>query len=154
MEFLLFLTSKEKEILELIYKAGFTVEENTPLCLLGKQFFGFVKAKQKKLVICTKNAMELGGYLLPRGPADDDFSMTRIYIRRALRHEATHIAQSCNGGKALGLREGKKIKLHPYKMNALKGSIRISGNREKEIEAYWLEDRPRLVIKALKKYCL
>ena len=55
MEFLLFLTAKEKEILELIYKAQFSVEENTPLCLLGKKYVGFVKKRQKTVVICTQN---------------------------------------------------------------------------------------------------
>ena len=57
MEFLLFLTAKEKEILELIYKAGFTVEENTPLCLIGKKYVGFTKKWQRSVVICTQNIM-------------------------------------------------------------------------------------------------
>ena len=36
MEFIDFLNSKEKEILNLIYQANYSAEENTPLCLLGK----------------------------------------------------------------------------------------------------------------------
>ena len=44
--------------------------------------------------------------------------------------------------------------MNPSKINALNGSIRISGEEEKERQAYILEDKPRLVKKELKKYCL
>jgi len=154
MEFLLLLTAKDKEILELIYKAGFSAEENTPLCLLGKNFFGFLKKEQKKVVICTKNAMEIGGYWIPKSIRDNDYDQTRIYIGRALRHEAVHVAQSCNNGAPLRMVSVSKLKLHPYKEKALKRSTKVSGNREKEYEAYLMEDRPKLVKNALKKYCL
>ena len=49
-------------MIDLIYKAKFTIEENTPLCLLGDKFFGFLKLKQKSVVICTENAKKIGGY--------------------------------------------------------------------------------------------
>ncbi len=154
MEFLLFLSSTDKEILELIYKANFKVEENTPLCLLGKRFFGFLKRKQKTVVICTRNAMDIGGYWLPKSGSDDKFNPTHIYIRKALRHEATHVAQLCNNGNKLNMMETKNMKLHPYKQKALKGSVKLSGSKEREYEAYLLEDKPRLVKYALRKYCL
>ncbi len=153
MEFLLFLTAKDKEILDLIYKANFSVEENTPLCLLGEKFFGFLKKKQRKVVICTKNAMNIGGYFIPKSRGED-YNQTSIYIRTALRHEAVHVAQSCNNGQPLNLFKDKKIKLHPYKKDALKKSTLVSGSREKEREAYWMEDKPKLVRSALIKYCL
>ena len=46
--------------------------------------------------------------------------------------------------------------MSPSKLNALNGSVRISGEREKEKErqAYILEDKPRLVKNELIKYCL
>ena len=154
MEFLLFLTSKDKEILDLIYKARFSAEENTPLCLMSKKYFGFLKRKQRKVVICTKNAMDLGGYLIPKPGRDDGLDQTGIYIRRALRHEAVHVAQSCNNGAPLNLVKEKNLEIHPYKLNALKSSTKVSGNKEKEYEAYAMEDKPKLVIAALKKYCL
>ena len=50
--------------------------------------------------------------------------------------------------------EKNKIKISPYKLNALKGSISLVGQADKEYEAYSLEDRPRYVISLLKKYCL
>ena len=39
-------------------------------------------------------------------------------------------------------------------MRALYGSIKISGEEEKERQAYIMEDKPKLVEKKLKKYCL
>ncbi len=154
MEFLTFLAAKDKEILDLIYKAQFSVEENTPLCLLGKRYFGFLKRRQRTVVICTQNAMDAGGHNMPKAGHENGYDPTRVYIRRALRHEAVHVAQSCKNGNLLGIAKMKKIKLHPFKKNALKGSTRVSGNSKNELEAYWMEDRPRLVINALKKYCL
>ena len=44
--------------------------------------------------------------------------------------------------------------MNPSKINSLNGSVRISGEEEKEKQAYILEDRPKLVKNKLKKYCL
>ena len=44
--------------------------------------------------------------------------------------------------------------MNPSKIKALKGSTLISGEEEKEREAYILEDKPKLLKKELKKYCL
>ena len=73
-------------------------------------------------------------------------------VRRALRHESVHIAQECNGGNLIY--QGKKgLKISSYKIKALEGSTKLTGEREKEIEAYALEDRPRKVISLLKEFC-
>ncbi len=152
MEFLLFLNAHEKEIIQLIYEANYSVEENTPLCLLGKKFFGFLKNEQKRVVICTKNAKEYGGYNFLKQSPEDSFK-TGLMIRRAVRHEAVHIAQECNNGTLLNLSEEEKLKVSEYKHEALKGSIGLTGKLEKEYEAYSLEDQPRKVISLLKKYC-
>jgi len=153
MEFLLFLSSIDKEILDLVYKANFLVEENSPLCLLGKTYFGFLKKESKTMVICSQNAMDVGGYSIPRIGRNEYNGQTRLYIRRALRHESVHVAQFCNNGQALNMVEKDKMKLHPFKEKALAGSTTVSGNREKEHEAYWMEDRPNLVKSALKRFC-
>ncbi len=154
MEFLLFLTAKEKEILELVYKAGFSVEENTPLCLLGKQYVGFLKKRQKTIVICTKNAKVNSGYSLPGPNREAARYRTAISIKKALRHEATHVAQDCNGSKLLGiLKENQKVHKW-YKRTAIIDSTSIGSiQEEREAEAYYMEDRPTIVISALKKYC-
>ena len=44
--------------------------------------------------------------------------------------------------------------MNALKNEALKGSIKISGDVDKERQAYILEDKPKLVIKVLEKYCL
>ena len=62
MEFLAFLDKNEIEIIRLIEKAGYSAEENTPLCLKGKEYVGFTKKKDKTLVICTNNIKQILGY--------------------------------------------------------------------------------------------
>ena len=155
MEFLLFLTAKEKEILELVYKAGFSVEENTPLCFLGENYVGFLKKRQRTIVICTENAKLNNGYSIPGPNRDAAKSRTAISIKKAIRHEATHVAQDCNNSNLLGiLKEDKKIHKW-YKKNAIISSTSIGKiKQEREEEAYYMEDRPNLVISALEKYCL
>ena len=155
MEFLLFLGAKEKEFLELIYKAGFSIEENTPLCFLGEKYVGFIKKRQRSVVICTQNAKSKNGYSTTRSNSDSSKERTAISIRKALRHEATHVAQDCNGSKLLGILN-QKDKIHKwYKKNAIIGSAKIGNiDKRREAEAYYMEDRPRTVISALKKYCL
>ena len=96
MEFILFLSKIDKEIIELINKSNNSIEENTALCLIDKKFVGFYKKKEKTIVICTKNAKRLGGY---REDKRYDNHKTNLYIRIALRHETTHLVQSCNNNK-------------------------------------------------------
>ena len=154
LELLLFLNSSERKIVELIKEANYTIEENTPLCLIGEDYFGFLKKSQKTVVICTNNAKRYGGYNFYKANQSRDSFKTGLMIRRAIRHEAVHIAQECNNGNLLNILDDKNKKISPYKLNALKGSTSISGEYNKEYEAYTLEDRPKKVILALKKYCL
>ena len=86
MEFILFLAAKEKEILELINKAGFSVEENTPLCFLGDKYVGFIKKRQRTVVICTENAKINNGYFLPGPSHNTAKNRTAISIRLSLIH--------------------------------------------------------------------
>ena len=151
MEFILFLSKIDKEIIELINKSNHSIEENTALCLIDKKFVGFYKRREKTIVICTKNAKKLGGY---RENKSDDNHKTNLYIRRALRHEATHLVQSCNKNKPTGIIKNIEDKIHAGKLKALKSSVQISGNLDKELEAYVMEDKPRKVKKILKSYCL
>ena len=106
------------------------------------------------MVICTQNAKDISGYSFPKsGRYDDDFNQTGIYLRRALRHEAVHVAQDCNNGKPLNIISIKKRKLNPYKEKALLGSTSVSGHKDKEYEAYLIEDKPNTVIEVLEKFC-
>ena len=118
---------------------------------MDKKFVGFYKRREKVIVICTKNAKKLGGY---RKDKRYDNNKTNIYIRRALRHEATHLVQSCNKDKITGVIKNIEDKIHERKLKALNSSVQISGNYEKELEAYVMEDKPRKVKEILKTYCL
>ena len=152
MDFIAFLDKLEIEIIRLVKESGYSVEENTDLCLKGKNYVGFLNKRQKKIVICTKNATEKEGYKLSRKNNSEIFERTAIHIKKAVRHEAVHVAQECNNGKLLNSKN--YLSMNPAKEDALKGSIMISGDKEKEIEAYILEDKPRIVRKELKRYCL
>ena len=151
MEFILFLSKIDKEIIELINKSNHSIEENTALCLIDKKFVGFFKRREKTIVICTKNAKKIGGY---REDKRYDNHKTNIYVRRALRHEATHLVQSCNNNKPTGVIKNIEDKIHKGKTKALNSSVQLSGNYEKELEAYVMEDKPRKVKEILKSYCL
>ena len=62
MEFIDFLDRVEVEIVRIVEQAGYSIEENTSLCLLNEQYAGFLKKKEKKIVICTDNAKKKEGY--------------------------------------------------------------------------------------------
>ena len=152
MEFLEYLDRTEVEIIRIIEKAGYKIQENTPLCQLSNDYVGFLNKRKKLIIICTKNAKKREGYTFLRKKDRDAFERTALHIKKALRHEAVHVAQECNNGKILQIEE--KFSMNIAKMKALNESIRISGEKEKEKQAYILEDKPRLVEKELKKYCL
>ena len=151
MEFILFLSKIDKEIIELINKSNHLIEENTALCLIDKRFVGFYKKREKTIVICTQNAKNLGGY---REDKHYDNHKTNLYIRRALRHETTHLVQSCNNNKPTGIIKNIEDKIHSGKLKALNSSVQLSGNYSKELEAYVMEDKPRKVKEIIKSYCL
>tara|TARA_Y100000589_G_scaffold331668_1_gene386268 strand:- start:1737 stop:2201 length:465 start_codon:yes stop_codon:yes gene_type:complete len=154
MEFIIFLSKIDKDIVELIKKANYSIEENTSLCLIDKKFMGFHKKIDRSIVICTKNAKEMGNYKKNKPLGNSDNHKTHLYLKRALRHEATHIAQSCNDDKILGDIKNIEKKINKTKLKALESSVKISGNHLKEVEAYILEDKPKEVKKAIEKYCL
>ena len=151
MEFILFLSKIDKEIIELINKSNSSIEENTALCLIDKKFVGFYKRREKAIIICTENAKKIGGY---REGKNYDNHKTNLYIRRALRHETTHLVQSCNKNRPTGVIKNIEDKIHEGKLKALKSSVQLSGNFYKELEAYVMEDKPKKLKKILKSYCL
>ena len=136
----------------MVEKAGYKTLENTKLCLLNDNYVGFLYRKRKEIIICTKNVKKREGYTPIRKKDKDTFNRTALHIKKAMRHEAVHVAQECNGGNLLNI--DRKLSMNPSKLKALKGSIKISGEKEKEKEAYILEDKPRLIKNELRKYCL
>ena len=154
MEFIIFLNKLDKDIFELIKKANYSIEENSALCLIDKRYIGFHKKREKTIVICTENAKDITNFRDKQISKNNDNHKTKLFIRRALRHEATHMIQSCNGGKVIGDINEIRKKINKNKEKAINSSVRISGNLERELEAYIMEDKPRKVKEAIIKYCL
>ena len=155
MEFIIFLSKLDKEIIELVRKANYSIEENSPICLINKKYIGFHNKVENLIVICTENAKKITNFRKKQLLNKNNNHKTELYVKRALRHEATHMIQSCNNNKIIGNIEDIKKRLNKNKIKALKSSMMISGsNLNREFEAYLMEDKPRKVIKALKKYCL
>jgi len=152
MEFVDFLDKNEIEIIKIVEQAGYKIEENKPLCLVSNNYVGFLNKRKKVLIICTNNAKKREGYTILRKKDKDTFERTALHIKKALRHEAVHVAQECNNGNLLNIDE--KLSMSPLKLKALNESIKISGERDKERQAYILENKPKLVEKELRKYCL
>ena len=152
MEFLAYLDRIELEIIKTVEEAGYKTKENTSLCLSSDNYVGFLDKRNKVIVICTNNAKKKKAYTILSKRNDDTFERTATLIKKALRHEATHVAQECNDGNILDI--NKKLSINPKKIEALKGSRKISGEEEKERQAYILEDKPRSLKKELKRYCL
>ena len=155
MEFIIFLSKLDKEILNLLNKANYIVEENKIECLLNKKIKGLHNFEENKIIICTENAKRKTNYRnIKRQPNKDNFK-TELAIRRALRHEATHAIQKCNNNKTIGDIKSLEGKLHQNKRKALEFSTsNFSGTYAKEVEAYILEDKPKIVKNMIKKYCL
>ncbi len=155
MEFIIFLSKLDKEILDLLIKANYIVEENKVECLLSQNIKGLHNFEENKIIICTENAKKKTNYRNIKQQQNKDNYKTERAIRKALRHEATHAIQKCNNNKIIGDIKKLESKLHQSKIKALKFStINFSGSYEKEVEAYVLEDKPKKVKNFIKKYCL
>ena len=155
MEFIIFLSKLDKEILDLLIKANYIVEENKIECLLNKEIKGLHNFEKNKIIICTENSKRKTNYINKKRQPNKDNFKTELAIRKALRHEATHAIQKCNNNKTVGDIKNLENKLHQSKRSALEFSTsNFSGTYEKEVEAYILEDKPKKVKKMIKKYCL
>ena len=155
MEFIIFLSKLDKEILDLLIKANYVVEENKIECLLNKNIKGLHNFEENKIIICTENAKKKTNYRNIEKQQNKDNFKTERAIRKALRHEATHAIQKCNNNKIIGDIKKLENKLHQSKRKALKfSSSNFSGTYAKEVEAYVLEDKPKKVKNLLEKYCL
>ena len=155
MEFIVFLSKLDTEILDLLKKANYTVEENKIECLLNKNIKGLHNFEKNKIIICTENAKKKTNYRKMKKQQNKDNFKTERAVRKALRHEATHAIQKCNNNKIIGDIKKLENKLHQSKRTALDFSTsNFSGTYAKEVEAYVLEDKPKKVKNLLEKYCL
>ena len=140
MEFIIFLSKLDKEILELLINANYIIEENKAECLANKEIKGLHNFEENKIIICTENAKRKTNYKITKNNITKENIKTERAIRKALRHEATHVVQKCNDNKILGNIEDLESKLHPNKRKALNFStFNFAGTYAKEVEAYILE---------------
>ena len=102
MEFIIFLSKLDKEILDLLIKSKYIVEENKIECLLNKKIKGLHNFEENKIIICTENAKRKTNYRNKKQLPNKDNFKTEKAIRKALRHEATHAIQKCNNNKIIG----------------------------------------------------
>lgn len=138
MYFFSYLTPESKEILNLIHKAKFSVEENVEFCK-NKDLFGYANF-DKKFVICTSNIKNSG------------FD-TEFYINETVYHESVHVAHHCNGYRPFGISK-KDMPLPSNKLQDVKNSVNSStASSQMEHEAYWMEDKPDKVRYVIQKYC-
>ena len=155
MEFIIFLSKLDKEILDLLIKANYIVEENKIECLLNREIKGLYNFEENIIIICTENAKRKTNYRNNKKGTNKDNFKTELAIRKALRHEATHAIQKCNNNKTVVDIKNLENKLHQSKKRELEFSTsNFSGTYAKEVEAYILEDKPKKVKKLIKKYCL
>ena len=123
MEFIIFLSKLDKEILDLLIKANYEVEENKIGCLINKEIKGLHNFVENKIIICTENAKRKTNYRSKKQSPNKDNFKTERAIRKALRHEATHAIQKCNDDKTVGDIKKLESKLHQSKRKALELSL-------------------------------
>ena len=102
MEFIIFLSKLDKEILDLLIKANYIIEENKIECFLNKDIKGLHNFEENKITKCTENAKRKTNYRNKKQQPNKDNFKTEKAIRKALRHEATHAIQKCNDNKTIG----------------------------------------------------
>ena len=155
MEFIIFLSKLDKEILDLLITGNYIIEENAIECLLDRKIMGLHNFQEQKIIICTENAKRKTNYKIIKNHSKEDNFKTERAIRKALRHEATHVIQKCNDNKTVGDIKDLESRLHISKKKALEFSTsKFSGTYAKEVEAYILEEKPKKVKEMLKIYCL
>ena len=91
MEFIIFLSKLDKEILDLLIKAKYVVEENKIECLLNKEIKGLHNFVENKIIICTENAKRKTNYRNEKKRPNKDNFKTELAIRKALRLSLIHI---------------------------------------------------------------
>ena len=154
MEFILFLSKLDREILDLLVKANYVIEENKIECKISKEIKGLHNFEEKKIIICTENAKRKTNYKITKKHSNKDNFKTERAIRKALRHEATHVIQRCNNNETVGNITELESRIHKSKKKALEFSTAgFAGSYQKEIEAYILEDKPKKVKEMLETYC-
>jgi plastocyanin domain-containing protein len=140
MIFFHYLTSEGQQLIEMIAKARFRIQENISWCADGK-YAGAVIKENKTFFICTKNILK--------------GSNASQYLNETVYHEAVHVVQACKGMQPIGI-PINRMPLPKNKIQDIDRSLSLTNKkfmRRMEHEAYWLEDKPKETIKYLRKFC-
>jgi hypothetical protein len=140
MLFPYYLPPEGKELLILISKAKFKVQENISWCS-NPGYAGALITENKIFFMCTKNIM--------KEPNPNKFLIETFY------HEAAHVVQACKGNSPIGI-PLSQMPLPQSKMINIDRSILLTkkySTRGLEHEAYWLEDKPDEIVSYFKKFC-
>jgi hypothetical protein len=112
---------------------NYNIMQNAPVCR-NRELFGILKSPD--FVVCLDNIK-------------NKISPVKHYVNETVYHEAVHVAQACKRGKL-----GVSTSLDQYKLNDVMRSVKATGSYAAyEMEAYYLEDKPKEVLYYLKKYC-
>jgi len=84
MEFIIFLSKIDKEILDLLITANYKVEENKIECLLNKEIKGLHNFEENKIIICTENAKKKTNYRNKNYQTNKDNFKTKLAIRKVI----------------------------------------------------------------------
>jgi uncharacterized protein YycO len=134
MDFLIYLTPVGNEIISKIISKNYIIKENATICR-NKEIFGFLKTPE--FIMCTNNIK-------------NTISPVKHYVNETVYHEAVHMVQSCKRGP-IGI---SNVSLNQWKLNDVVRSSNISKQHQVyELEAYYLEDKPDLVLSYIEKYC-
>lgn len=139
MQFLYYLSANSINIIAMMRKLDYTIAENTAICR-DVDVYGALIADRKRFVVCTKN-------MIARGEGNYKFDET-VY------HEGAHVVHACLGGpigiprSKMNLNEDRKEIVQYYKSTWIDKT-----EYQEEYEAYWLEDKPKLVESYITKYC-
>jgi hypothetical protein len=134
MEFLLYLTPIGNEIINKMISKHYVIKENSAICR-NKELFGLLQTPD--FTICLNNIK-------------NTISPVSHYVNETVYHEAVHAIQSCKKGP-IGI---SNISLDQWKLNDVMRSANITNQHQVyELEAYYLEDKPELVLEYIEKYC-
>ena len=135
-----YLVAETKLLLVYIAKAKYNIQENVSWCKNGN-YAGSIIHRSKTFFICTNTLLQ-----------SDNPSK---YLNETVNHEAIHAIQGSIGMRPLGIPLAM-MPLPPHKMTDINRSVALSKHewmRRQEHEAFWLEDKPKLILKYMNHFC-
>lgn len=145
MNFLAYASAIAVYLVQLV-DVNYVVKENGPWC---KQvnIFGYVSGDSRFFSVCTDRII-----LFSRSVGVDP----AYYIDETIYHEVAHIAQLCRPPKYLLGIPPQNMSLNAQRARDVLESTRLTSpsNKQREHEAFWLEDKPKEVMYYYRRFCM